>query len=175
MASTKEKAVSSSSSSRKSGGGGGSSAKKSSGSLIPPELFQLSSYKPNQGRTVRLVTAMTFGVICALSAWRLYDTLATVKFSEDAASALYNLRWILPSLLLFGGAWLSWRAINLPKFADFLIAVEAEMTKVSWPTNTELYRSSLVVIFFIISLAAILFAFDLFWKFFFSKVLGIMS
>ena len=174
MASTKEKSVSSSSGSRKASGGG-SSAKKSSGSLIPLELFQFGSYKPNQGRTVRLVTAVTFGVICALSAWRLYDTLLTVKFSEDGESVLNHLRWALPSLLLFGGAWLSWRVVNLPKFADFLIAVEAEMTKVSWPTNTELYRSSLVVIFFIISLAAVLFAFDVFWKFFFSQVLGIMS
>ena len=52
----------------------------------------------------------------------------------------------------------------MPKFADFLIAVEAEMTKVSWPTQTELVRSSLVVIFFIVSLAAILFMFDLVWR-----------
>lgn len=174
MASTKEKAVASGSGSRKASGGG-SSAKKSSGSWIPAELFQVGSYKPTQGRTVRLVTAMTFGVICALSAWRLYDTLATVRLSENPESALNVLRWVVPAVLLFGGAWLSWRVVNLPKFADFLIAVEAEMTKVSWPTNTELYRSSLVVIFFIVSLAAILFAFDVFWKFFFSKVLGIMS
>ena len=38
------------------------------------------------------------------------------------------------------------RLVNLPKFADFLIAVEAEMNKVSWPTRTELFRSSVVVI-----------------------------
>ena len=32
------------------------------------------------------------------------------------------------------------------QFADFLIAVEAEMTKVSWPSRGELVRSSIVVI-----------------------------
>ena len=34
----------------------------------------------------------------------------------------------------------------MPAFADFLIAVEAEMNKVSWPTRTELFRGSMVVI-----------------------------
>ena len=42
------------------------------------------------------------------------------------------------------------------QFADFLIAVEAEMAKVSWPTRSELIHSSLVVIITIIGLAAML-------------------
>jgi len=63
--------------------------------------------------------------------------------------------------------------LHIPKFADFLIAVEAEMTKVSWPTKMELIRSSLVVIFFIVSLAAILFLFDLFWRTIF-ELIGII-
>jgi preprotein translocase subunit SecE len=70
----------------------------------------------------------------------------------------------VPGLLLFVGWWFCYRIDNLPKFADFLIGVEAEMTKVSWPTQTELIRSSMVVIFFIASLALILFGFDLFWR-----------
>ncbi len=159
MASTKEKT------------GKGSSAKPSgskpskgpSKSMVPAELFQLGTYKNSQGRTVRLVTAITFGVIIALSVWRLYDTLSTSS---------PGLKWGVPGALLFGGWWLCYRIINLPKFADFLIAVEAEMTKVSWPTQTELYRSSMVVILFIVSLAAILFLFDLFWQTIFKNVLG---
>ena len=62
------------------------------------------------------------------------------------------------------GCWIAYRLVNLPSFADFLIAVEAEMNKVSWPTRTELFRSSLVVIFSILFLAAVLFAYDLFWR-----------
>ena len=49
-------------------------------------------------------------------------------------------------------------------FADFLIAVEAEMNKVSWPTRAELFRSSMVVIFCILFLAAVLYGYDLFWS-----------
>ena len=109
---TKEKAISP--------GGSKSSKSKNSGSLVPPELFQASVYKRNQGRMVRLVTAVTVGVIIALSAWRLYQTLA---FSSP------GLQWAVPGVLLFLGWWLCYRLIHIPKFADFLIAVEAEMTK----------------------------------------------
>jgi preprotein translocase subunit SecE len=61
------------------------------------------------------------------------------------------------------GLWFSFRVVNLPRFADFLIAVEAEMNKVSWPSRTELYRSSAVVIFVMLTLALMLFGFDLVW------------
>jgi len=40
---------------------------------------------------------------------------------------------------------------------DFLIAVEAEMNKVSWPSRAELVRSAAVVIFVIFLLATVLF------------------
>ena len=49
----------------------------------------------------------------------------------------------------------------MPAFADFLISVEGEMNKVSWPSRSELFRASLVVILVIFSLAAILYAYDL--------------
>ena len=31
--------------------------------------------------------------------------------------------------------WFAYRLVNLSSFADFLIAVEVEMTKVSWPSR----------------------------------------
>jgi preprotein translocase subunit SecE len=78
------------------------------------------------------------------------------------------------SLLLAAGAWFSYRIVNYPRFADFLVAVEAEMNKVSWPSRAELFRSSLVVILVIFALAAVLFGYDLVWKFFFGK-LGVLQ
>jgi preprotein translocase subunit SecE len=54
--------------------------------------------------------------------------------------------------------------VNIPQFADFLIAVEAEMNKVSWPSRGELVRSAAVVIFVIFLLATVLFAYDLIWR-----------
>ena len=59
---------------------------------------------------------------------------------------------------------------TIPRFADFLIAVEAEMNKVSWPSRGELVRSSMVVIFVIFALAIILFGYDMLWTFLFRVV-----
>jgi len=61
----------------------------------------------------------------------------------------------------------------VPAFADFLIAVEAEMNKVSWPSRRELMRGSAVVLLTIIFLAAILYLFDAVWRFIF-QTLGIL-
>ncbi len=80
----------------------------------------------------------------------------------------------LPFLLLLGGVWVSYRLVNYPKFADFLVAVEAEMYKVSWPSRGELIRSSTVVIVVMFALASVLFGYDLVWKFLFTNVLGIL-
>mgnify|MGYP003390263834 CR=1 FL=1 len=55
-----------------------------------------------------------------------------------------------------------------------LIAVEAEMNKVSWPSRTELIRASLVVLFVVFLLATVLFLYDLAWLEFF-EWLGIQG
>ncbi len=82
----------------------------------------------------------------------------------------------IAGLILAVGLWLSYRIVNYPKFADFLIAVEAEMNKVSWPTRGELVRSSIVVIFVILALAGLLYFYDLLWGFIFGKnVLGVLK
>ncbi len=44
------------------------------------------------------------------------------------------------------------------------------MYKVSWPSKPELVRSSLVVIFVIFFLAAVLFGFDVVWRFVFQAI-----
>jgi preprotein translocase subunit SecE len=59
------------------------------------------------------------------------------------------------------------------RFADFLIAVEAEMNKVSWPSRAELVRSSVVVIMVLFLLAIVLFGLDIVWSFVF-EWLGIL-
>ena len=89
------------------------------------------------------------------AAWRLSVYLG----SEREA-----LRVGLPLLLAAFGFWVVFRLVNLPTFADFLIAVEAEMNKVSWPTRGELFRASMVVIFCIFFLAFVLYGYDLFWS-----------
>ena len=68
------------------------------------------------------------------------------------------------------GVWFSFRLVNVPRFADFLIAVEAEMNKVSWPTRKELFRSSIVVIVVFLLLTAVLFVYDIVWRLLFEAL-----
>jgi preprotein translocase subunit SecE len=79
----------------------------------------------------------------------------------------------VPGLLMAAALWLCYRLVNVPRFADFLIAVEAEMAKVSWPSGDEVARSSAVIIFLIFALAGILAAYDLFWWFVLRYVLQV--
>ena len=82
-------------------------------------------------------------------------------------------RLLIPLAIWAGASWLSYRLVNWPKFADFLIAVEAEMNKVTWPSRQELIRSSIVVIVLILLLTAAISAFDYFWIIVF-QVLGVV-
>jgi preprotein translocase subunit SecE len=59
--------------------------------------------------------------------------------------------------------WVAYRSVNIPAFTDFLIGVEAEMRKVTWPTRTELIAGSSVVLFVVVSLAVMMFGFDFLW------------
>ncbi len=78
----------------------------------------------------------------------------------------------VPLAVFAAAVWVSFRLANLPKFADFLIGVEAEMAKVSWPTRQELIQSSAVVMIVIFGLAAILALYDLFWNWLLHRLTG---
>ncbi len=119
------------------------------------ELFRVGLYKRNQGRIARQVTFAAMAVSILAGTFQLYGSMT-----------MMGPKWSLtiPSALMIGGLWVAYRLVNLPVFADFLIAVEAEMNKVSWPTRAELYRSSIVVLVTVFVLATLLFLFDFAWS-----------
>ncbi len=131
------------------------------GALIQ-ELFRINLYKRRQGQVARKATFGAMAVIVTLGAWCLSNYYA----GEDAA-----IRYAVPLLVLATGMWVSFRVIQMPNFADFLISVEAEMNKVSWPARSELFRASIVVMLLIFFLAGILFVFDLAWQGLLGRVL----
>jgi preprotein translocase subunit SecE len=136
---------------------------ESSGSMhFVQSLLRTDIYKRSQGRITRQVTCITIWVIFILGAWRLYSIVPQPAF-----------KYSVPAVLLLAGLWIGYRAVNDPTFADFLIAVEAEMNKVSWPTQTELLRASVVVILLIFGLAAVLYLYDIVLSWFFTYVLRI--
>ena len=141
------------------------SAEKSGGTSFLQNLFHAGLYKRNQGRITRQVTFAAIAITFALGAWQM---------SSGARLSDMTMRFVVPTLIFFAGTWFGYRIVNWPSFADFLISVEAEMSKVSWPTKTELIRGSAVVLITIAFLAAFLFAFDFVWTFIF-KQLGIVG
>jgi preprotein translocase SecE subunit len=76
---------------------------------------------------------------------------------------LPNVKFTVPILLLFLGLWVGWRAVNMPAFADFLIATEAELNKVSWTTAKRLRQDTIVVLTTVVLLTLTLLVFDWFW------------
>jgi preprotein translocase SecE subunit len=75
------------------------------------------------------------------------------------------LAYTVPILLLGAAVWFSWRAVNLPAFADFLIATEAELNKVSWTTRPRLIQDTIVVLVTVFLMAGYLFLMDQTWRF----------
>ena len=112
------------------------------------ELFQFGLYKPNQGRVVRQVTFLTIALLACLVAWEVKRS----AFLSGMGASGYLVMFALAAVQI----WIAYRVVNYSVFADFLIAVEAEMNKVSWPTRKELWGASLVVMFVIFSMAAFL-------------------
>tara|TARA_B100000809_G_C14983576_1_gene475456 strand:- start:218 stop:655 length:438 start_codon:yes stop_codon:yes gene_type:complete len=127
-------------------------------------MLSMRLYKRSQGRTVRQTTMFSMIIITLLIVWRARLTLMVSTELEG-----WNIGVPLAALVL--GLWFSFRIVHVPRFADFLIAVEAEMNKVSWPSTTELIKSSLVVIIVIFLLTGVLFGYDLLWR----AVLGLFQ
>ncbi len=133
-----------------------------SGSIWRELFLHTGLYKRSQGRVVRQVTFAALAVTFILGCWELQSYLSTFRSNL--------MEFVIPGGILLLGLWVSFRLVNMPRFADFLIAVEAEMNKVSWPSRPELIRASIVVIFVIFFLAALLFSYDVIWKLFFTWI-----
>ncbi len=109
-------------------------------------------YKKGQGRYARIITFVAGLALSAGGAVVLSDKLG--------AYAPPIVQYGVPSLFVAAlGALLFWM-VNRPASADFLIATEGEMKKVSWSSRKEIIGSTKVVIVATFMLAAILAAVD---------------
>lgn len=120
-------------------------------------MLQTGIYKRTQGRKVRQGTAYAIGIIFLVAAYQTSVVLGNTQWASG------SIAYSISALIFAFGAWFAYRIVNWPRFADFLISVEAEMNKVSWPTRSELIRSSLVVLVVLFILAIALFLFDVIW------------
>jgi preprotein translocase SecE subunit len=133
--------------------------------------FHAIAYKASQGVRVRRgsfvgeLALVGFGIYTMI----LHRTAGTGNWALDvpgtnyALYLLFNVQLTLPVVLLLLGIWVSWRVVNWPVFADFLIATEAEMNKVSWTTRKRLVQDTVVVLVTVALLAVFLFVVDVMW------------
>ncbi|MGE3315673.1 MAG: preprotein translocase subunit SecE [Planctomycetaceae bacterium] len=140
--------------------------KKNAETTLWSEMLTVSFYKRNQGRLTRQLTAAAILVIVFFGLWRLSQ--------GPLAGEPAWLRVGIPTLVFAAAAWGAFRAVNYPRFADFLISVQAEMDKVSWSTWPELWRATAVVVGTMFLLAVVLFVYDQLWVALF-RLLGILQ
>jgi len=120
-------------------------------------LFDLSLYKPNQGRKARQFTALGIALIVLTGLWKLHVRLMGWYWHRVPMDI------VIPLILFAVAVWVTFRVLNIPRFADFLIVTEGEMNKVSWASWDELIRATVVVIVCFVLLGLFLFLMDAFW------------
>jgi len=76
---------------------------------------------------------------------------------------MFKVHLVMPLVLLVLLVWVAWRVVNIPAFADFLIATEAEMNKVSWTNRKRLGQDTVVVLTTVFLFTAFLFVVDVIW------------
>lgn len=143
--------------------------------------FHGFSYKRTQGIRVRRYTLI--GVL--LVGWSgvyslvIHESLGhgdwrlAIPFTGDpntTITLLSDVQYSVPVLLAALSLWVAWRSVNIPAFADFLIATEAEMNKVSWSNRKRLVQDTIVVLATVILMTLFLLVVDLFWGWLLSAV-----
>ena len=128
-------------------------------------LFEV--YKRGQGYYTRLFTALGCGLIAAIGCWRLYEKLGGL---DTSASTRIWIQTFVPVGLFIALAILVFLMINKPKIADFMIAAEGEVKKVSWSSRKEIAISTFIVIVVVICVSLLLLFTDFFFQFFFRAI-----
>jgi preprotein translocase SecE subunit len=143
--------------------------------------FSLTAYKRTQGQRVRRGTILGVLVLAGCGIYTLlrHNALATGPQNWQLSIPFTDGRYLIllpdvaitvPLLLAALAIWIAWRVVNFPTFADFLIATEAEVNKVSWTTRRRLIQDTIVVLATVILLTVFLFVVDQAWAFLLTKV-----
>ncbi|MHC4193214.1 MAG: preprotein translocase subunit SecE [Planctomycetota bacterium] len=121
-------------------------------------------YKRGQGKYTRLCTAFGVAIIVGLGCWALYKRLEATDLGLWTVTMVPAGLFVVLGLLIFS-------LVNRPSIADFMIAAEGEMKKVSWSSRREIAVSTFIVIVVVIVMAVILGVADMGFRLFFEWLL----
>lgn len=124
-------------------------------------LFSAKLYKPSLGKIARRSTFFGLTLLFLAAGWVTYHENLYKDLSVSA---------VVGGILFLIGCWVSFRAVNLPSFAEFLISVEAEMRKVSWPGKKELFQTTKVVLVMMVLFVVLIFCYDVIFKMLFGML-----
>jgi preprotein translocase subunit SecE len=130
----------------------GKSGKRSS--AFWATMLSSGLYKPMQGWHARLWTGIGIAALLLVGVWRLFETLDGL-----AIPVRYSVAGVMAALF----SWLSFRIVHYPPFADFLVATQAEMNKVSWISRDDLKKATAVVLVTVLVISLFLFGIDQLW------------
>jgi preprotein translocase SecE subunit len=125
----------------------------------------LSVYKPDQGKYTRLGSAFTLAVIVGLGCYRFYIMLTGTDLGLWVETMIPAGLFVILSGLSF---WL----VNTAVVADFMIAAEGEVKKVSWSSRKEIAVSTFIVIMLVLIIGVLLGFADVMFQLFFSWILS---
>ncbi|MHC4345706.1 MAG: preprotein translocase subunit SecE [Planctomycetota bacterium] len=128
-------------------------------------------YKRGQGKYTRLWSAFGLWAIIALGCWPLYRILEAGVFGVSRRAALWLATMVPAGLFIVSGLLIFW-LVNKPSVADFMIAAEGEIKKVSWSSRKEIAVSTFIVIVVVVVMAVLLGTTDLVFFQLFSWLLG---
>jgi preprotein translocase SecE subunit len=137
--------------------------------VLLKELFRFRRYKMGLGRLIRRLTMAGIWVLFVFFSWKCTQMDFTWLAGLAGVPPLV-FTYGVAGVVLLGGLWLGFRLVNWETFADFLISVEGEMAKVSWPGKAELWSSTIVVLTVFLLLSAMIYIFDIILVFFFRLI-----
>ena len=128
--------------------------------------MSVTSYKKNQGRPARQIALC---IVAACVSWLAISICAMFVRRQ------IGVQWLGVCIgVIVVSVWLSMVLLNRPRWADFLISVQAEVDKVTWPSTGEVKQATAVVLILITSMAVVIFCFDLIWQWVF-QVIGFLQ
>jgi preprotein translocase subunit SecE len=131
----------------------------------------IEKYKWGQAKNTRLYSVISAALIAGIGCWILYKKLTATMNVNEALGLWLSITVPLGVFSLIAIA-LYW-FVNKPNVADFLIAAEGELKKVSFSSRREIAVSTFVVIIVVFLMAGMLGLADFCFNLFFANVLGI--
>lgn len=131
----------------------------------------LSIYKKGQGNYTRLVSAFCLAIIAAIACYKVYQLLVDATWLGRDVNQRSLYASLIPAGVFAVIAFLIYRLVNKHSVADFMIASEGEMKKVSWSSREEIVASTFIVIIVVIMMAALLGITDLLFTMAFREIL----